>query len=258
MRLPLVSMIFAAATACEKPPIEWRDPTPINDVGAASRLVVDSAGRARFVAEPVPATRPPALPGLCVTSLRTAAGLTRLFATWWGVRADSSSVLRVASSADSGKTWVNPAAVDTTDVSSTGCNRPAPSITTVGDDLYVAYSMVAPEGKGVFFAHSMGSMLHSPVTVTYGERLVPTAIAADNENVIVAYEEPSGSRQQIDIAYSATQGHIFKWRTTVTRDIDVSTSPAAALAGRELAVAWLARRASDTAATRIVRVGRIR
>lgn len=258
MRLPLLIMVVAAATACEKGPIDWSDPVVIRDVGGASRLVVDSAGRPRFVTEPTLTTRPPASNGLCVTSLRTAAGLTRLFATWWGVRPDSSSALRVASSVDSGKTWTNPAAVDTTDVSSTGCNRPAPSVTTVGDDVYVAYSIVAPEGKGVFFAHSMGSMLHSPVTVTYGERLVSTAIAADNDNVVVAYDEPSGSRQQVDVAYSATQGHIFKWRITATRDIDVGTSPVVALAGRALAVAWVTRRDNDTTVSRIVRAGRIR
>ena len=50
-----------------------------------------------------------------------------------------------------------------------------PSLATVGDDVYVAYSMAAPEGTGVFFAHSMGSMLHAPVPVIYGERLVSTA-----------------------------------------------------------------------------------
>ena len=42
------------------------------------------------------------------------------------------------------------------------------------DDLHTAYSMIAPEGTGVFFAHFMGSMLHSPVVVIYGERLVST------------------------------------------------------------------------------------
>lgn len=257
MRLPLLILALVAASACEKPPVEWQEPTAIPDVGAVSRLALDSAGGARFVADEAIGTRPPVVNGLCDTSLRMAAALTRVFATWWRVRPDSSSLLQVASSADSGKSWSAPSGVDTTDVSSTGCNRPPPSITTVGDDVYVAYSMSAPEGKGVFFAHSMGSMLHSPVTVIYGERLVPTAIAAEGERVVVAYDEPNGSRQQIDIAYSLTQGHIFAWRSIATRDIDVATSPAVALAGREVAVAWLTRRSTDSAASHVVRVGRI-
>jgi hypothetical protein len=257
MRLPLLILALVAASGCEKPPVEWQEPTALPDVGAVSRLVLDSAGRARFVAEPALATRPPEFEGLCSTSLRMAAALTRVFGTWWRVRPDSSSLLQVSSSADSGKTWAAPSAVDTTDVSSTGCNRPPPSITTVGDDVYVAYSMSAPEGTGVFFAHSMGAMLHSPVTVIYGERLVPTAIAAEGERVVVAYDEPNGSRQQIDIAYSPTQGHIFEWRRTATRDIDVATSPSVALAGNVVAVAWATRRSTDSATSRVVRVGRI-
>ncbi len=258
MRVSLVILALVAASACEQPPVDWTDPTAIGGADGASRLVVDSAGRARFAAEPALATRPPLSNGLCRASVRMASAVSRVFATWWRVRPDSSSVLQVASSVDSGKTWAAPSAVDTTDVSSAGCDRPPPSITTVGDDVYVAYSMVAPEGKGVFFAHSMGPMLHSPVAVIYGERLVPTAIAAEGERVVVAYDEPNGARQQIDVAYSPTQGHIFAWRTTATRDIDVATSPAVALSGREVAVAWLTRRSSDTAASRVVRVGRIR
>ena len=66
--------------------------------------------------------------------------------------------------------------------------------------------MIAPEGTGVFFAHFMGSMLHSPVAVIYGERLVATAIAAEGDRVVVAYEEPNGTRQQVDVAMSHDAG----------------------------------------------------
>ena len=72
--------------------------------------------------------------------------------------------------------------------------------------------MIAPEGTGVFFAHFMGS--HAPLTgcrSIYGERLVATAIAAEGDRVAVAYEEPNGTRQQVDVALSQTQGHIFEW-----------------------------------------------
>jgi hypothetical protein len=130
-------------------------------------------------------------------------------------------------------------------------------VATVGDDLFVAYSMVAPEGKGVFFAHSMGPMVHAPVGVIYGDHLVRTAIAAQGDDVAVAYEDPNGSRQQVAVAFSIVQGHIFAWHATASRSVDVATTPAVALAGRQLAVSWATRRASDSSATRVVRVGRI-
>lgn len=253
----LTIALIAVATACDKPPVEWGDPVSIDEVNGPSRLVIDSGGHASFVVDRTPATSAPASPGLCSTSLRTTFGTVRAFSAWWNVRRDSSSALLIASSADSGKTWGKPTAMDTTDVSSTGCSRPPPSVATVGDDLFVAYSMVAPEGKGVFFAHSMGAMVHAPVAVIYGDRLVPTALAAAGDDVAVAYEDPNGSRRQIAIAFSTVQGHLFDWHATASRDIDVATMPAVALGGRALAVSWATRRSSDSATTRVVRVGRI-
>jgi hypothetical protein len=254
--------LFALATgvACDKPSVEWNDPVPIDEVSGPTRLVVDSSGHATYVVVPAPAVSPPNAPGLCTTSVRAITAAAHLFSAWWNVRHDSSSALVISSSADSGKTWSKPIAVDTTDISSAGCNRPPPSVATVGDDLFVAYSMVAPEGKGVFFAHSMGAMVHSPVAVIYGDRLVPTAIATDGDDVAVAYEDPNGPRQQVGVAFSAAQGHIFSWHTVVSRGVDIATSPAVAIAGRRLAVSWATRRPTDTTASRIprvVRVGRI-
>lgn len=250
---------LALMAACEKPPIEWKDPLPIATPSTAAKLVVDSAGRARFI--PIdslmsaPAGRP--TEPLCPASLRLTPGTVHLFAAWWRTRSDSSAVLRIARSADAGRTWEKSFAVDTSDISSNGCSRPPPSLTTVGDDVYVAYSMIAPEGKGVFFAHTMGGMLHSPVAVIYGERLVATAIAAEGDRAIVAYEEPNGTRPQIDLALSSTEGHIFEWHTTASRNVDAGTSPAVALSGREVAVSWLSARAGDTTGARVVRIGRI-
>jgi hypothetical protein len=258
-RLSLIALAFAAAgVACDTGPVDWGDPIVINEVGGPARLVVDSGGHASFVADPARTVNAPPSVGLCTTSLRTIPSSVHLFSAWWNVRRDSSSVLLIASSADSGKSWGRAVVVDTTDVSSAGCNRPPPSVATVGDDLFVAYSMIAPEGKGVFFAHSMGPMVHAPVAVIYGDRLVQTAIAAEGDDVAVAYEDPNGSRQQVAVAFSTVQGHIFAWRATASRSVDVATSPAVALTGRVLAVSWAARRASDSTATRVVRVGRIR
>jgi len=256
--LPL--MLLAVLAGCEPDPVAWGDPKPIGpppaDGAAASHLVVDSAGAARFVADTVrPSTLPAAL-GLCAATLRTAQGRSLLFASWWSVRADSSAVLYLANSPDGGRSWSAALKVDTTDVSSNGCKRPAPALTTVGDDAYLAYSMIAPEGKGVFFAHLMGNMLHTPVSVIYGDRLVETSIAADEHRVAVAYEEPNGSRPQIDVAISVTQGHLFDWHATASRAVDVASSPAVAMSGPVLAVSWVNSQPSGGPPNRVVRVGR--
>jgi hypothetical protein len=260
MRPRLCSALFAALclVACDKPPVDWRDPLKIEKPPANSRLTVDTAGRVRYVADSSKIVTPPTGTGVCPSTFVAAAALTRDIGAWWNVRADSSAVLLTSSSTDGGKTWALPLAVDTTDVSSNGCRRPSPSLTTVGDDLYVAYSMIAPEGKGVFFAHTMGAMLHSPVPVIYGERLVATAIAADSVRVAVAYEEPNGTRRQVDVALSATEGHIFELHTTASRGIDNATAPDVAFAGPMLAVTWTTRPFEGGTPSRVVRVGRIR
>jgi hypothetical protein len=253
---PLPLMFLVVLAGCGPEPVAWREPKPIAAVDGPSRLVVDSMGAARFAADTARPTVMPVAPGLCAATLRSSQGRTRIFASWWSVRADSSAVLYIAGSPD-GRAWLPALKVDTTDVSPNGCNRPAPALTTVGDDVYVAYSMIAPEGKGVFFAHSMGNMLHAPVSVIYGERLVEAGIAADEHRVAVAYEEPNGSRPQIDVAMSLTQGHVFDWHATASRGIDVASSPAVAISGPELAVSWLNTQPAGGPSNRVVRVGRI-
>ena len=257
-RVLLGALVLAVGSlaACDKPPVAWNDPVPLDQPQGPTKLVVSGA-TARFVVDSVRSASLPAVPGLCNSTFVTASGIKDLHAAWWNVRADSSSVLLIAASSDSGRTWGKPTAVDTTDISSTGCKRPPPSLVTVADDVYVAYSMIAPEGKGVFFAHTMGNMLHSPVPVIYGERLVATAIAADAMRVAVAYEEPNGTRQQVDVALSGTQGHIFELHTTASRSVDIATQPAVAFNGPSLAVSWVTRRSSDSSAVRVVRIGQI-
>jgi hypothetical protein len=245
-------------SACDAPAVDWSDPVAFA-AGSGQRLVLDGTGAPKEIADPSAADI--ALPsgaGVCKTSLRTARGSASLHGAWWVVRADSSAGLYAAASTDSGRSWSAAIPVDTADRSTNGCSRPAPALATVGDDLQLAYSMTAPEGTGVFFAHFMGSMLHSPVAVIYGERLVATAIAAEDDRVAVAYEEPNGKRAQVDVALSSSQGHIFEWHETASRGVDVATSPAVALSGQSIAVAWSTREPADTVSSRVVRTGHFR
>lgn len=253
--LVLVVSALGGLEACDKPPVAWNDPVSISAPTGIADLVIDSSNAAHFAAEPRAPQTLPGAAGMCTASVRTAPGTARLYSVWWNVRPDSSAVLYSASSSDSGATWSVPMPVDTADRSVNGCTRPPPALTVVGDDVHVAYAMTAPEGTGVFFTHFMYGMFHSPVAVTYGERLVATSIAAQGDTVAVAYEEPNGSRERIDLALSTTMGHIFEWRTEATRDVDNARAPSVALRGKTIAVAWVPVGAPDGATTRVVRTG---
>jgi hypothetical protein len=257
-RLVCAAAFAASVVACDQAPIEWKDPVELAGNDTLGRLAVDSAGHSRVVAAaPAPGAIPPNDAMLCPGSLRTVKGTAHVYAAWWTMRKDSTATLFVSSAAPPGD-WTKPLPVDTTDQSTAGCNRPPPSVTVVGDDVFVAYSLHAPEGRGVFFAHTMGGMVHEPVPVVYGERVVPTAIAAQDQRVVVAYEEPNGSRRRIDVAISENQGHSFAWHVAASRDVDIGRKPDIALAGDELAVSWMAAGGVDSAATRVVRQGRIK
>jgi hypothetical protein len=257
MRYAVLSVFTMAllAGACDKPPVEWADPVEIQENPSSTRLALDG-GQARFIADSNHFASLPAMAGRCETGTVVARGPAGSAAAWWNVRPDSSAVLYYSVSADSGRSWESPRPVDTTDVSSNGCRRPPPSLAMVGDDIYVAYSMVAPEGKGVFFAHTMSGMVHSPVPVIYGDRLVAASIAADDRNVVVAYEEPNGSRKQVDVAISTSQGHLFEAHAPASRSIDNATAPVIALRDSMLAVSWVTEPRSGSPPVRMVRVGK--
>ena len=200
------------------------------------------------------------IPGSCPGSLRLSAGGDKLFAVWWSPRNDSTALLLSSVSADSGRTWRTPAAVDSTDHGPTGCSRPAPSIAAdaASGYVHVAYAMLGAEGPGLFFAHSMdgGRTFHSPVPILYGERLGVTSVAASGDHVVVAFEDPGSRTPRIGLALSATMGHIFEHRVIpVSDDNGAATQPLAAVSGHRIAVAWRERAASTDPLVIRIRTG---
>src|SRR5260221_3052767 len=111
--------------------------------------------------------------GACPVSVRATRAGRAILATWWSIRDDSSGVLLVAQSNDSGKSWNAPVIADSTDHGVRGCSRPAPAITADSADGYVhvAYFAQPARGRGIFFAHSMdsGRTFHSPVPIVFGD-----------------------------------------------------------------------------------------
>lgn len=205
---------------------------------------------------------PPAGP-LCPGSLRLAWMGAQLQGVWWAPRSDSGARLLSAHSTDRGVTWSVPVPVDTADRAVNGCRRAPPAI--AADDrsgyVHVTYAMLAPEGPGLFFSHSMdrGGMFHTPVPILYGDRLGPTSVAADGDLVVVGFVDPNSTTPRIGLALSRTMGHIFEHRLLpVSDDNGPATNPAVAIAGHQLAVAWEQHSTTGSATALTVRVGTIR
>jgi hypothetical protein len=249
-----------AFAACTPDPVKWdseqRTDTPV-PLGARLTLQGDGA--------PVmtPAWRPPALPTgtpQCAGSLVAAAARgDTAYAAWWAPRADSSALLVVARSEDRGHNWRTPEIADSTDRGHTGCGRPAPFIAadTANGYLHLVYFMVAAEGPGVFFTHSMGGgeMFHSPVPIVYGERVSTSAVSSNGDTVAVAYLDPNSSTPQLWLALSRTTGHIFESRVPVSPATEQASRPAVAVRGHRITVAWLETGRDGGAAVMVVRTG---
>jgi hypothetical protein len=230
-RRPTVRIALAllvAVTACVPDPVRWT-----GDAHAPPPAIAA-------------AWTPPATPSgtpACAGSVAAArARGDTAFAAWWAPRADSSALLVVARSTDGGRTWGAPVVADSTDRGHSGCRRGEPSIAADSTNGYVhvVYFMVAPEGPGLFFTHSMegGTMFHAPVPVVYGDRPSRGAVASHGDTVVVAYEDPNASAPQIRLALSHTTGHIFEDRSTASPTEASSTRPLVALRGDSITVSW--------------------
>jgi hypothetical protein len=238
--------------ACEGPTVQWNEPesAPADTLGA---MALTAPGRVEFARTAVPAGLP-IDSARCEKSIVTARDGGRWYAAWLSRRADSSVVVLAARSADSGRTWSKPGVADSVDVAKVGCARPGPSIAAADGYVHISYSLEAPEGYGVFFAHSMDSTatFHSPVTVVYGDRLSATATSADGMQVAVAYEDPSGNGHRVDIALSRTQGHSFEARERGSRDEMSAVAPEVAVRDSTVALSF----ATAGSGNRMVRLGK--
>ncbi len=256
-----VLLACLALTACAPDAVTWdsekRTPVP---VPAGARLTLQ-AGDVPAMAQP---WKPPMMPSgtaRCEGSLvATRARGDTAFAAWWAPRADSSALLVVARSDDGGLNWRPPEIADSTDKGRTGCARPVPFIAadTHNGYVHVVYFMVAAEGPGLFFTHSMGQgvMFHSAVPIVYGERVVAAAVSCDGDTVAVAYVDPNTVPAQLWLALSRTTGHIFEERVAVSPSTVQAARPAVAVRGHRVAVGWYETNRGGGAGVTVVRTGR--
>lgn len=261
-----VCVLLAAllAAACVDAPVDWAAPGSAVAPPGVEHVVVTPAGT--LVADSLLALAsriaPPA-GTICAGSLRLARAGATLHAVWWAPRSDSGARLLSAHSATAGATWSTPAPVDTLDRGVSGCRRPPPAIAAdvATGYVHVVYGLVAPEGTGLFFAHSMdgGATFHSPVAIVYGDRPARMSVASAGDLVAVAFEDPNSAIPRIGLALSTTMGHIFEHREIpVSDDNGAATQPSVALDGHRIALAWEKRPAvlaSSAAPVPIVRTG---
>jgi hypothetical protein len=159
-------------------------------------------------------------------------------------------------------TWSAIAPVDTMDRGVSGCRRAAASIAadSASGYVHVTYGLVAPEGPGLFFSHSMdgGASFHAPVPILYGERLGTTSVAAAGDHVVVAFEDPNSVTPRIGLALSRTMGHIFEDRLLpVSDDNGAATQPLVSVQGSRITVMWRQRAAANGQTGIRVRSGNI-
>lgn len=235
--------------------VEWGEPMPLADAATAAPPVPAGAELAASGG-----TMPHSV-GRCDGSVRVARfGGEMRVAVWWSARPDSSVALLSARSDDGGRSWGATVPVDSTDRSVAGCRRPPPAIAADSTTTYVhvTYSLLGPQGPGVFFSHSMdrGALFHAPVPIVYGERPAHTSVAAQGDVVVVAYEDPNARRPTIGLALSHTMGHVFDAREADSAPLG-GVLPHVALRGGRLALSWT-RRTADGRTVRMVREGTLR
>ncbi|MEO5817170.1 MAG: hypothetical protein ABIT20_18015 [Gemmatimonadaceae bacterium] len=252
----LILLALVVVAGCSPDPVQWTENRTVGGNGVAFGLLPADGNVDRLVSSAVlPASA-------CAGSLRLSTAKGTTYAVWWSPRPDSGARLLSAHTSDGGTTWSAVAPVDTMDRGVSGCRRPAPAIAadSASGYVHVTYGMVAPEGPGLFFSHSMdgGASFHAPVPILYGERLGTTSVAASGDHVVVAFEDPNSATPRIGLALSRTMGHIFEDRLLpVSDDNGTATQPLVAVQGNRITVAWRQRAAANGQAGVRVRSGTI-
>ena len=285
-----------ALCACTRDPVVWTEgaerrlvvpaPTPDRPIAfpdaIADSMLVGAVGTALPAAgsgvTPLAALPPDPAGTRCAPSLRWAHGRgAERVAAWWALRADRTAEVMASRSTDGGATWDAPVRVDTLDRGHVGCERPAPAVAvdTVNGFVHLAYSMTAPEGRGVFYAHRMDPRgpFEPPQVIVYGDRPATASVVSAGDLVLVAYEDPNtGGRPFISVAVSRTGGHTWDERFPASQGSMSAERPLVRVRGREVALGWVERSAprelvtteDPRAATTpyptgvVVRVGRLR
>jgi hypothetical protein len=187
---------------------------------------------------------------------RAAADTADVVAVWWSVRPDSSVWLVSARGSSGGTAWEPAVPVDTFDRGLRGCTRPAPALAFEPATRYVhvVYFLEAPEGPGLFYAHSMDAgRLYDPEPepIVYGARVSRAAVAARRDTVAVAFEDPNTEPPQVTLALSVTGGHLWVDKTIrVSGTTTTAEAPEVLVDSAGLTVGWMERQGQSATPVR--------
>jgi hypothetical protein len=260
---------LALLAACTPEPIAWApepDRQSIEAPGADSALAAAIDGV--FGGPPSSDQAPDSLlraviddPSPCTELVRVSrpvAGARAL--VWWSARPDGRAQLRQRASADTG--WRATLPVDTVVArDSTGCRRPAPSVSIDRQTrwVHIAYSMVAPEGPGLFYAHQMDprAAFEPPRVIVYGDGQPASSVASDGQVVAIAFENPN-DRPTVAVALSRTGGHLWEPPVRVSNSSVPALRPRIAVRGDSVVVGWIEPAATGRPVTLVLRRGRVK
>jgi hypothetical protein len=144
---------------------------------------------------------------------------------------------------------------------STGCRRPAPSIAVDAATrwVHVSYTLVAPEGPGLFYAHQMDprAPFEPPRVIVYGDGQPASSVASDGQLVAIAFENPN-DRPTVAVALSRTGGHLWEPPVRVSNSSVPALRPRTTVKGDSLVVGWIEPAANGRPATVVIRRGRVK
>ena len=227
-------VMLACLVACVSEPVEW------GDISYRNSQLGDPPTRSGVLSAGLPVIAGTVAP--CMRGVVSLSDHFDLFRAWWAVRSDSSGILSMQRSSDSGRTWQAPVLVDDRDRGARGCTRPWPAMSydPASRYVYLVYFLDAPDGSGVFFAHSMneGKMFHSPVPVVYGNHPSRASVAGHGDSVVVVFEDPNSMSPSLGYVLSHTTGHIFDQRGNVTPEEVRAASPWVLLDRNRIKVWW--------------------
>jgi hypothetical protein len=234
--------LLVIVTACDPGPVEWRESREVGaPVDGFARFSLVDRDLSRFAPLDAPNVPPPE--GACLGSVAYARMLgPEWHRAWWEPRDSGRAALITSRSVDGGATWGPPVVVDASDRSTLGCERFPPSI--AADSLtrfvHAVFYMRAPNGAGIWYAHSMdsGATWHSQYGLIYGDDPARSSIAADGELAVAGYELPNAAEKRIGLAVSRDGGHTFLPRLIVSSRNGAASSPAVAARRPMLGVAW--------------------
>jgi hypothetical protein len=82
------------------------------------------------------------------------------------------------------------------------------------------------------------STFHAAVPIVFGNTPSRVSIDSEGDRVAIAFEDPNSRQPMVGVSLSATMGHIFERRMTVSSPNGRARQPVVRLAGDSIRVWW--------------------